>query len=84
VVGKENAREVFLNDDFSFSKAVADKFDAAGMIGIYNPEKFDRLTTIITRHLTPNLNAFNKRVNEQVKRCLMLQTCLYILSYIVL
>ncbi|KAH8552678.1 cytochrome P450 [Umbelopsis sp. PMI_123] len=66
VVGKENAREVFLNDDFSFTKAVADKFDATGMIGINNPEKFDRLTTIITRHLTPNLNAFNKRVNEQV------------------
>jgi hypothetical protein len=66
VVGKEHAREVFLNDDFSFKDAIADKFDAAGMIGIHDIKKYERLTTIITRHLTPNLNVFNKRANEQV------------------
>ncbi|KAG2177626.1 hypothetical protein INT44_008140 [Umbelopsis vinacea] len=66
VVGKEHAREVFLNDDFSFKDAIADKFDAAGMIGIHDSKKYERLTTIITRHLTPNLNVFNKRANEQV------------------
>jgi hypothetical protein len=65
-VGKDNAREVFLNDDFSFTKAIADKFDVAGMFGIKNVEKYDLLNTIITRSLTPNLNVFNNRINEQV------------------
>jgi hypothetical protein len=64
VVGKENAREVFLNDGFSFTEAIADKFDVAGMFGIKDVEKYN-LGTIITRHLTPNLTVFNKRINEQ-------------------
>ncbi|KAG2173266.1 hypothetical protein INT43_004640 [Umbelopsis isabellina] len=64
VVGKANAREVFLNDGFSFTKAIADKFDVAGMFGIQNVDDYD-LGPIITRHLTPNLTVYNKRINEQ-------------------
>jgi hypothetical protein len=74
VVGKEHAREVFLNDEFSFKDAIADKFDATGMIGIHDKTKYDRLNAIITRHLTPNLNVFNKRVNEQVRLYVTLLT----------
>ncbi|CAM0138573.1 unnamed protein product [Umbelopsis sp. WA50703] len=64
VVGKENAREVFLNDGFSFTEAIADKFDVAGMFGIKDVEKYN-LGTIITRHLTPNLTA-NIKLDELV------------------
>lgn len=54
-----------MNEGFSFTKAIADKFDVAGMFGIENVDDYD-LGPIITRHLTPNLTVYNKRINEQV------------------
>ncbi|KAG2173265.1 hypothetical protein INT43_004639 [Umbelopsis isabellina] len=66
VIGKENSREVFLNESFSFTKAVADKFDVLGMFGIESDEKYLTAPSIITRYLTPSLTLYNKRINNQI------------------
>lgn len=65
-MGRNLAREVMLNDNFSLTKAIEDFFNVAHMFDIKEKFRYTGGPIIITKHLTPNLRNYTARVNKQV------------------
>jgi hypothetical protein len=66
-VGKDLAREVLLSEHFSLPAATEDVIDIMPMIGIKDKWRYAQdAGFLVTKHLTPNLKNYTKRVTEQV------------------
>ncbi|KAI8394317.1 cytochrome P450 [Radiomyces spectabilis] len=76
VISGPYVREIFLNNDFNFFKALDNVFDARLLTNTCGEDKLavDDLRVIITKHLTPKLKFYTDRVVQQIYKGIIDQT----------